>query len=64
MNTDLEKGVVEAIELKDLNTPEKSSNGSPKKESEEEIVKEPLHRRIWTTLTKGENLLVTLIVIC
>ena len=64
MNTDLEKGVVEAIELKDLNTPEKSSNGSPKMESEEEVVNEPLHRRIWTTLTKGENLLVTLIVIC
>jgi len=89
MNIDVEKGIVEAIELKDLKTPEKPSDGSPikitktntdvekgvvetpetpsdgnpEKKPEEEIPPEPLHKRIWTTLTKGENLLVTLIVI-
>ena len=31
MNIDVEKGIVEAIELKDLKTPEKPSDGSPKK---------------------------------
>jgi len=65
MNLDQEKGVVESFELINQNTSDQFSPGRlcSKKEAEELRRNEPTYKRIARTLTKGENLLVTLIVI-
>jgi len=65
MNSDQEKGVVESFELLNQNTSNKFSPGRlvSKEEAEELRRNEPTYKKIVRVLTKGENLLVTLIVI-